>query len=357
MENGEILDKYHKSLNVWWWKKEEIKDILEKNSYGRKRISSWEKKEIYNQISDSFCDFFISQWYVHEESVSINSWIDDSVIFIWAPTSILKPYLLNWTIPDKGICMQQPSFRTHNAKRLKNDDPIKRWSTFTGFSCMSNCCDAELLLENTIDFFLNILKIPLANIAITISSKDQDLHDLLLSVWNPISLLVDTKDPKYYTHRYWLGDIVWRNFNFVLKDENTWIFNDIGNYIIIEDSNKKYWIESWYGNSSIMKELYSLDHILDTSPISDLIPWNLVAHRKLQDSIIVSFLMCDLGIVPKKHDTKWRIFKRYLSWIKHNQELLNIWLDELENILKSYENIEYGSCKYSDFILSQLEKI
>ena len=194
-------------------------------------------------------------------------------------------------------------------------------------------------------------------IAININSKDKDLLDFLQAAWNPIELVFDTKEPKYYTHRYWLGDIVWRNFNFVMKDENAWTFNDIWNYIIIENSDKKYWIESWFWSSVIMQHLYWLGHVLDTSIISNIVLWDSVVHRKLQDSIIVSFLMCDLWIIPKKNDTKWRIFKRYLSWIKYNQELLNIWLDELENILKSYENIEYGSCKYSDFILSQLEKI
>ncbi len=337
-------------------KKNEIENVLKVNSYWRNKLNIWEKKEIYNYIANAFCDFFISQWYVNEEPVSINSGIDNSVYFIWAPTSVLKPYLLTWTIPNKWICMQQPSLRTHNAKKLKDDIPIRWWSTFTGISCMSNYSDGKLLLSNTIKFLLTILKIPLENIAINISSKDEDLQKLLESIWNPIPLVFDTKDKKYYTHQYWLGDITWRNFNFVLKDENTWLFNDIGNYIIIEDSNQKYWIESWFGNSVIMKELYSLNHILDTSIISDLIPWDSIPHRKLQDSIIVSFLMSKLGIIPRRHETKWRIFKRYISGIEYNQKKLNIWFDELKNILKSYEEMEYDSYELSDFILSQLRK-
>ena len=347
------LDNSSKELSLKKW---EIKEVFDINSYWRKKNNPLEKKEIYDYISNAFCEFFISQWYSTEDPVSINSGIDDSVYFIWAPTSVLKPYLLNWTIPEKGICMQQPSFRTHNAKRLKDDTPIRRWSTFTGISCMSNYYDWQILLKDTIDFLQNVLKIPLSNIAINISSKDMDLLELLESVWNPIALVFDTKDPKYYTHRYWLDDITWRNFNFVLKDEKSWLFNDIGNYIIIEDAEKKYWIESWFGNNVIMKEVYSLDHVLDCSFISNIVPWNSVAHRKLQDSIIVSFLMCELGIIPRRHETKWRVFKRYLSWIKYNQEKLNIGFDELEKILKIYEEMQYGCCKYSDFIIAYLKK-
>lgn len=354
-KNNEHLIKNMKSLDISLCI-DDLKDILELNSYGRQQIDSLEKKDISNWISDSFCDFFVSKWYAHENPVSINSDIDESVYFIWAPTSVLKPYLLNGTIPQNGICIQQPSFRTHNAKRLKDDTPIRWWSTFTGISCMSNYSDGKFLMKNTIDFLLNVLKIPLDNIAINISTKDKDLLDFLQAAWNPIRLVFDTKDPKYYTHRYWLGDIVWRNFNFVMKDENTGMFNDIGNYIIIEDADKKYWIESWFWSSVIMQHLYWLNHVLDTSIISDIVLWNSVAHRKLQDSIVVSLLMCSLGIIPKRHDTKWRVLKRYISWIKYNQELLNIWIDELEKILKLYEKEEYGSYKYSNYILSELNK-
>ncbi len=349
-------DMFHE--HIWSdgvYPQEDIWNLFKLNSYGKEKLDPFKKKEICDSIANEFCDFFVSRWYALEKPVSINSWIDESVLFIGAPTSVLKPYLVSWTIPNKWICMQQPSFRTHNAKRLKDENPIKWWSTFTGFSTMSNYADRENLLKDTIDFFLDILKIPLSNIAINISSRDVDLLHLLDVVWNKIPLFVDTKPLQYYNHKYWLEDIIWRNFNIVLKDEKTWSFNDVGNYIVIENSEKKYGIESWYGNSSIMKEIYWLDHILDTSLLSNFIQWNSVNHRKLQDSIIVSFVMCHMGIIPRRHDTKWRIFKRYLSWIKYNQEKLNINFQELENILKSFEQQEYWYVKYADIILDYLE--
>ena len=346
---------YSDSYSNSWATNKEVNEIFEVNSYWRRKITSLEKRSIHDNIANAFCDSLWSKWYTQEKSVSINSGIDDSVYFIGAPTSVLKPYLLHQTIPHKGVFLQQPSFRTHNAKRLRDDAPIRRWSTFTWIACISNYDDGESLLKDSIDFLLNTLRIPLQNIAIHISSKDHDLQKLLDSVGNPISLVFDTKDPVYYTHKYWLWDIVWRNLNFVLKDEKTGSFNMVGNYIIIEDQTKKYWIESWFWTSVIMKELYGLDHVLDTSIISDLVPWDSVAHRKLQDAIVVSFLMCDLGVLPKRHETKWRIFKRYLSGIEYNQEQLGMTFDELERVLKQYEKMEYDSCVYSDFILSQLE--
>ena len=40
-----------------------------------------------------------------------------------------------------------------------------------------------------------------------------------------------------------MGEIVGRNFNFTLRQEGTENFNDIGNYIIIEDGKRQRGIE------------------------------------------------------------------------------------------------------------------
>jgi hypothetical protein len=47
-----------------------------------------------------------------------------------------------------------------------------------------------------------------------------------------------------------------------------------------------------------MKHLYSLDHVLDTSVISNFIKGKSLYHRKLQDAIISSVLLYKLGIIP-----------------------------------------------------------
>ena len=335
VEHQSIINSYWKKIPIFWWI----------------------KKEIYGAIANSFCDYFESQGYTQQESVDINSWIDDTVAFIGASTSVLKPYLLNWTIPSKWVFMQQPAFRTHNLKKLQNDEPIRRWSTFTSICCMSNIEDWKQLLLDTNIFLLDVLKIPLENIAINIKSTDEQLLDLLESVNNPIKLNFDTKDDVYYTHKYWLWNITWKNFNWVMRDERTGNFNDVWNYIIIGSPEKQYWIESWFGNSVIMKEMYSLDHVLDTSVISDIVPGTSISHRKLQDSIISSFLMIGMWIVPRSHNEKWRILKRYLKWIKYNQNLLGISDLELEDILKRYEISEFCSNQHYKTILWYLKDL
>ena len=332
-----------------------IRETLLINSYGRGPIIDiQEKKNILKSISDDFCNLFISNWYENIAPVWINSWIDKTVYFIGSPTSVLKPYLLNGTLPKKWICMQQPSFRTHNAKRLRNDTPIKWGSYFTAFSCMSNYSDWELLLEKTIEFFLEKMKVPLNNIRININSKDDDLLAMLKTVWNPIPLNFDSEEDKYYKHKYWLWDIVGRNFNILLKDENTEIFNDVWNFIIISDGIKKYGIESGYWDSTIMKELYSMEHVLETSAVSHILPWCSVACRKLQDSIISSFLMLSFWIIPRRHDTKWMVLKRYLNWIDYNMKTLGLVKKDITDILKTHEKIEYPNSGYADIILSKI---
>lgn len=82
------------------------------------------------------------------------------------------------------------------------------------------------------------MAIPQENIIIRASSEYQDLLDAIDTRHDSINIEKDSKPLQYYKHKYGMGEIVGRNFNFSLRHKNTQIFNDIGNVIVIEDNKK-----------------------------------------------------------------------------------------------------------------------
>lgn len=154
----------------------------------------------------------------------------------------------------------------------------------------------------------------------------------------------DTKPEKYYQHQYGLGAIVWRNFNFAFRENKTGEYRDVGNFIIIEDENEKYGVEVALWASTMIKEMYDLDHTLETTSLNDIYPWlNNPMCYKLQDSIIASVLLFRNGVRPNSSNTKGRVLKTYLKGILLYSELLHVSLDEIFEIIQAYENREYGA--------------
>jgi len=92
-----------------------------------------------------------------------------------------------------------------------------------------------------------------------------------------------------------------------------------------------------------MKELYNLDHVLDTSLISNFLVGKTPYHRKLQDSIVVSLLLHKLWITPNKNSPQSSTFKKYLGGISYNKEKLFLSKDGLKRIIENYESAEYNS--------------
>jgi hypothetical protein len=318
------------------------------NSYWRPILKPERIKIEHDKIVKDFLNHFPGLWYLTKEPVWINSWIDETVYFIWAPISVLKPYILNQNIPQEWICMSQDCIRTRNTKTLFDDTNIpKWWSRFTWIAVLVQFSKWEKLLNDSIEFLLKTLNIPLDNIRIQINSKDKDLRELLDSVNCPIEQIENEKDDVYYTHRYWMWKIVGRNFNFVLREKWTDNFNDIWNFIIIEDDEWEYWIELALWTSVIMKELYELDHIIETSSITSIF-WKVDnLSIKFQDSLVSSVLLFREWVKPNASNGKWKVFRSYLRWIYYfmlkygiSEEYLLLWI-------KEYEKIEYWDDSWS----------
>lgn len=314
-----------------------------KSSYNLNIPLASEVKEIHDNIIQRYIDFVKNKSYFIMNPVGINSWVDPSVYLIWAPISVMKPYVVNQNIPNSWVALAQPSIRTHITKTLLNKESwIRWWSSFVWLASIANYIDKEKAFVELFEFLQNELWITSDNIKINVSSKDEDILDLISLLNKDILITIDSKPEQYYKHKYWLWDIVWRNCNIALREKWSDIFNDIWNFIIIEKWEEKYWLEVAMWTSTIMKELYDLDHTLDTSIINSIYSneWNNF-RLKLQDSIVSSVLLFKEWIRWNSSNTKWRILKKYMDWILFYSNLIWISISDLENIIKSYEDAEY----------------
>lgn len=322
----------------------------QKTSYGFDILKPECIKEVHDEIVSNFINFFRWECYKIIDSVNINSGIDPSVYLIWAPISVMKPYLINREIPnDWWLAMAQPSIRTHGIKTLLDPNIDIKWgSFFTWLATLSNFNKKEDSLLKLISFLVIRLWISSHDIKINISSEDEDLCKLLDLIDKNIVVNFDSKPINYYRHKYWLWDIVGRNFNIALREKWTENYNDIWNFIIIENGSDKYWVEVALWASTMMKEMYDLSHTLETSVIEYVYSWNWenIKH-KFQDSIVSAILLYRINIRANSSNTKWRILKTYISWIKFYREQLWISVLELQKIIQQYEKLEYWNI--SDF--------
>ena len=323
---------------------EEILDIVGgKKTYGRDKLEKDSIKIEHQKIIDSFINFFVNKWYIEHSWVTINSWIDDSVYLIGAPISVLKKYITDESIPEEWFCIHQDCIRTQNTKTLfQNDVFPRRGSRFEWIATLVQYKKGTELLKDSIEFLIKGLAIPPENIQIQVSSKDTDLISLLETADCPLVIVKDEKPEKYYTHKYWMWEVVWRNFNFTLREKESDKFNDIWNFIIVENGEKKYWIELALWVSVIMKELFGLNHIMDTSIISAIFTSNDPLYRKFQDCVVSSVFLLRNWIKASAWNTKGRVLRDYLYWIWYLADKFGVSQDELIKWISAYELNEFN---------------
>lgn len=334
--------------------------LADKNSYWRDHLTVNRIWIEHQEIIDGFLNHFSMRGYSMKEAVSIdNNGIDNSVYFIGAPISVLKPYILNQNIPSPGICMHQGCIRTKNTKTVLDDSVIPPWgSCFSWLATLTPFEERKRLLQDAIIYFLEVLKIPRDQIRIQISSADSDLVNLLQEIECPIGLVFDEKPSVYYTHKYWMGEIVGRNFNFVLREKESEKFNDIGNYIFIENGEKKHGVELALGTSVIMKELFELEHLMDTSIISWIFCAEKPLMRKFQDCIVSAVLLYRLWVRPNASNTKGRVLRSYLEGVVYFQDKFGISPEKLLWWIQHYELLEYWiNTDVADFIANYTRKM
>lgn len=299
-------------------------------------------------LVNGFKNMFASKGYLEVNEVKITSKIDSSVFFVGSTISVLKPYLLNGNIPEKGLFIVQRAIRTRMLKDLYNTSNTSEWSSY--FKAMGILAEYGKLKDVVWDmrcFFVDILKIPVKYLMIRISSEDRDLMEVCRENCNNMQVEVDTMLPKYYRHKYGLSDvgIYGRNFNIAILDKSSATFKDVANIIVIEDDHKQYGIEFATGSSAILARLNGYNHTIKSSVIANTINIHSDNECKLADCFSVVVSLIYEGIKPNSSSIHGRILKKYLMGLFYYVDILKYSLLDIINIANQYFKDEYGICR------------
>lgn len=292
------------------------------------------------KLTNGFLDFARTKNYSLEPSVKITSGLDPSVKFIGAPISLLKPYFMSNTISDSGIAMRQNCVRTRNHKILFEPSILPNWgSFFTGMCILVKYGDLKKICLDAIDLLINQFGIKKEDINIQINSEDTDLLEAInATTLDKEQILFNKKPNTYYRHKYGIDEVRGRNFNFSIRNLKTGLFDDIGNIIVIETMNgKKLGVELALGDTTILKQQYGLNHVLDNYCLGlESINDEYIRYR-IEDAIITSIVLISEGLKPSGTETRGRILKSYLKSLSLYTYLANLNDSVLLETIKSAE--------------------
>jgi len=316
-----------------------------------------ESPEHIRNIIDSFFNYFLDLSYLLHEPVKIHSGIDTSVHYIGAHISVLKKYLINDNVPEKGFVMSQPCVRTQNLKKYSDDFYIPNWgSFFHSLGALVRIDKIEEATAQTFDLLRNVWGINEEDIILRVSKKDKDLMALAKANASSEFLEVDTMNPIYYRHKFGLETIFGRSFNIALRDYEKNTYSDIGNIIILEDRNKPVGVEIALGTSTVLKQVHGLSHVLDCHPLlgTDIIEQKSI-RLKLEDCIITSMHLYHQGLEPSNKHITNRLMRKYMKNIAKVLEKGYFSEDNFLNMIKRYEKSEFGINSHTQRFISYLE--
>ncbi|HCP09045.1 MAG TPA: hypothetical protein DIT25_04600 [Candidatus Moranbacteria bacterium] len=315
---------------------------FKKNIYGNEKFPPEKAKEHLDALLAGFKEHFFSLGYHEETPVLITSGIDSSVRFIGSHISVFKPYLIQERIPNPGIFMRQNCLRTRNADKLLEDSFALGWGSY--FTSLGAIAPAERLKETCVDtfnFFKKQLNISPENILIRINSSDDDLVEACRENLNDENLEFDKEKEEYYKHKIGVEGISGRSFNIALRNSDGKGFADVGNIILLSNNKKILGVELALGSSTILKELYGLDHVLDCSPVIGLENIDNNLRRKFEDAIITSVVLFNEGLRPFGKHNRNRILKQYLKALAYFKMKSGIDFEKLSEIITGFEKREF----------------
>lgn len=103
-----------------------------------------------------------------------------------------------------------------------------------------------------------------------------------------------------------------------------------------------------------MKELYGLDHVLDTGPIADVFPGTSAESRKFQDCVVSSVTLLNAGVRPGGSNTKGRIVRSYLRGIAKFADVFGIGNAGAVRVVADYEKAVGAGNAASEFVAQYL---
>jgi hypothetical protein len=248
--------------------------------------------------------------YREQPPVPLVSDVDPTVRFVGSTISVLKPYVLQASIPWPGIFLVQPALRTRNLARLLDQQArLSSPSFFLHLGTVSppDCLELTALHAWT---FLRATTVDRRTRAVMrVSSQDRDLLAITRRLPDP-EVEIDGEDPARYRHGFGLEGIVGRNLNWGVRRPDGAI-DDVGNLVVIEDRRGPRAVEVAVGLNHLAARLFELDHPILASPVAAAVPITSDCGVKLADALAASTALVDAGLRPTGRG-RGRVLRGYL---------------------------------------------
>lgn len=297
------------------------------------------------RITNLFFNRYNNLNYRIEPSRNITCGCDTSVYLIGSSISVLKPLLLNSSIPNEGVSIIQPAIRTQQLQNLYRDDGyFSEWgSYFKALGTLRTYKNIEEVIYDTYKFIVALGNTD-NEILIRIHSKDTDMLNACQKVIPYIKTEIDSMPEKYYKHKYGMDScgIQGRNFNIAIKDTRTGKFGDIGNIIVIERNNEPIATESALGLNTLIARMNGLSHTVQATVIADFIDCRSYDYCRFADCVaVISHLFAE-NIRPNSSNRVSRLLKKYLRGVMYYAISLQVALPKIYSIIKKYVTYEYN---------------
>lgn len=315
-------------------------------------------KEKLTLIQNEYTTFLREKGYNENKPVKITSGVDKSVVLVGSTISVLKPKLLNNSIHKNGEFLFQRAIRTQPLK-VMTVNQTSEWSSYfdaTGLLVPQNL--GEKLVYDVLFFLINKLNLSKDDIMIRINCNDTDLMGIVKNVSDMCNVEMNTREEKYYKHRYGLDEygIYGRNFNIALKDKKACEYKDIGNIIIIENQNKKFGIECAIGLNALLMRMEGLKTSIEASGISDIVKLKSPPQHKFADCLSVVSHLAYENVEGLKKRNPIYLYRKYLKYLEYWSEELNLKREDVIAMIKNYLKMEYNN--YDEVVIeNNLKKL
>lgn len=303
-----------------------------------------QNREDMKRLGNAFSTLFMAEDYVKLAPVQISSGIDPTTYFIGSHISVFKSRLMSGSIPSPGYLLVQDCIRTQNLELYFSGDKDFNWASF--FTSLGLLTPPNRLDKVSLDVakFLLDLGLDKNDIRIRVSSSDVDL--MQVSKRTEIRREVDIMPQTYYRHKFGLDNILGRNFNIALRKRETAAFADVGNIIVIERDRIPIAIELALGTSTILKQAYGFDHIMDCFNIEGLEKVKISMRRKMEDAILVAVTLYREGLRPRSKGRN-RILGQYLKSISYFRKESELKMESLHRTIRNFETSDFPKAEVS----------
>ena len=315
-------------------------------------------KEKLTLIQNEYTTFLREKGYNENKPVKITSGVDKSVVLVGSTISVLKPKLLNNSIHKNGEFLFQRAIRTQPLK-VMTVNQTSEWSSYfdaTGLLVPQNL--GEKLVYDVLFFLINKLNLSKDDIMIRINCNDTDLMGIVKNVSDMCNVEMNTREEKYYKHRYGLDEygIYGRNFNIALKDKKACEYKDIGNIIIIENQNKKFGIECAIGLNALLMRMEGLKTSIEASSISDIVKLKSPPQHKFADCLSVVSHLAYENVEGLKKRNPIYLYRKYLKYLEYWSEKKKKKREDVIAMIKNYLKMEYNN--YDEVVIeNNLKKL